>query len=128
VDVWNDEAAGSAPDQTANLSATSPNNRVCVMYINLMKVESIGTSSERTSSSPAAMRFPSGGLGTSAILKTPDLTSRQLTYAMLLSYAWQNDHCFPGQERLAKDMGAGKKCHCDTSDELQTELHQSEEA
>jgi hypothetical protein len=26
---------------------------------------------------------------------------------MLLSYAWQNDFCFPGQERLAKDMGAG---------------------
>jgi hypothetical protein len=24
---------------------------------------------------------------------------------MLLSYAWQNDFCFPGQERLAKDMG-----------------------
>jgi predicted ArsR family transcriptional regulator len=24
---------------------------------------------------------------------------------MLLKYAWQNDYCFPGQERLAKDMG-----------------------
>ena len=24
---------------------------------------------------------------------------------MLLKYAWQNDFCFPGQERLAKDMG-----------------------
>ena len=24
---------------------------------------------------------------------------------MLLSYAWQNDFCFPGQETLAKDMG-----------------------
>ncbi len=29
----------------------------------------------------------------------------KLTYAMLLKYAWQNDFCFPGQERLAKDMG-----------------------
>ena len=29
----------------------------------------------------------------------------KLAYAMLLSYAWQNDFCFPGQERLAKDMG-----------------------
>src|SRR5712692_1682010 len=29
----------------------------------------------------------------------------KLTYAMLLKYAWQNDYCFPGQERLAKDMG-----------------------
>jgi len=31
----------------------------------------------------------------------------KLAYSMLLSYAWQNDFCFPGQERLAKDMGAG---------------------
>jgi DNA-binding MarR family transcriptional regulator len=33
----------------------------------------------------------------------------KLTYAMLLKYAWQNDHCFPGQETLAGDMGAGKR-------------------
>lgn len=33
----------------------------------------------------------------------------KLAYAMLLKYAWQNDYCFPGQERLAKDMGAGKR-------------------
>ena len=33
----------------------------------------------------------------------------KLAYAMLLSYAWQNDFCFPGQERLAKDMGAGAR-------------------
>jgi biotin operon repressor len=31
----------------------------------------------------------------------------KLAYAMLLSYAWQNDYCFPGQDRLAKDMGCG---------------------
>ena len=29
----------------------------------------------------------------------------KITFAMLLSYAWQNDFCFPGQERLAEDMG-----------------------
>src|SRR5437588_3912302 len=29
----------------------------------------------------------------------------KLTYAMLLKYAWQNDFCFPGQERLANEMG-----------------------
>jgi hypothetical protein len=29
----------------------------------------------------------------------------KLVYAMLLKYAWQNDSCFPGQERLAEDMG-----------------------
>lgn len=29
----------------------------------------------------------------------------KMTFAMLLSYAWQNDYCFPGQERLAEDLG-----------------------
>ena len=29
----------------------------------------------------------------------------KLAYAMLLKYAWQHDYCFPGQTRLAKDMG-----------------------
>jgi len=29
----------------------------------------------------------------------------KVTYAMFLSYAWNNDSCFPGQERLAHDMG-----------------------
>ncbi len=29
----------------------------------------------------------------------------KLAYAMLLKYAWQHDYCFPGQRRLAKDMG-----------------------
>lgn len=30
----------------------------------------------------------------------------KLTYAMLLKYAREMDECFPGQQRLAKDMGA----------------------
>jgi len=33
----------------------------------------------------------------------------KLAYAMLLRYAWQNDFCFPGQERLAGDMGVAKR-------------------
>ena len=33
----------------------------------------------------------------------------KLTYAMLLKYAWQNDFCFPGQERLAGDMGVTRQ-------------------
>src|SRR5260370_13529704 len=33
----------------------------------------------------------------------------KLTYAMMLKYAWQNDRCFPGQERLAKDMGVTRQ-------------------
>ncbi|MBI5769785.1 MAG: helix-turn-helix domain-containing protein [Verrucomicrobia bacterium] len=32
----------------------------------------------------------------------------KLTYAMFLSYAWHNDRCFPGQERLAEDMGMSR--------------------
>lgn len=42
------------------------------------------------------------------VLKSPKLSpGAKLTYAMLLSYAWQNEFCFPGQETLAKDMGSG---------------------
>ena len=33
----------------------------------------------------------------------------KLTYAMLLKYAWQNDYCFPGQDRLAQDMGVTRQ-------------------
>ena len=29
----------------------------------------------------------------------------KITYAMLLSYAWQKDFCFPGQSTLADDLG-----------------------
>ena len=33
----------------------------------------------------------------------------KLVYAMLLKYAWANDSCFPGQQTLASDMGAGER-------------------
>ena len=40
------------------------------------------------------------------LLKSNKLSAGdKMTFAMLLSYAWQNDFCFPGQERLAQDMG-----------------------
>jgi len=40
------------------------------------------------------------------ILKDPGLSvGAKVTYAMFLSYAWHNDSCFPGQDRLADDMG-----------------------
>lgn len=43
------------------------------------------------------------------ILKDPNLSvGAKVTYAMFLSYAWHNDSCFPGQERLAQDMGLGR--------------------
>ncbi len=41
-----------------------------------------------------------------AILKSKEITpGGKMTYAMLLSYAWQNDYCYPGQERLGSDIG-----------------------
>lgn len=44
------------------------------------------------------------------ILKSPSISpGGKLTYAMLLSYAWQNDFCFPGQDRLARDMGVSRQ-------------------
>ena len=33
----------------------------------------------------------------------------KLVYTMLLKYAREMDECFPGQERLSKDMGSGKR-------------------
>ena len=40
------------------------------------------------------------------ILRDPKLSvGAKVVYAMFLSYAWNNDSCFPGQERLAQDMG-----------------------
>src|SRR6202158_6186651 len=40
------------------------------------------------------------------LLKSKKLSAGdKMTFAMLLSYAWQNDFCFPGQLRLAEDMG-----------------------
>jgi len=45
-----------------------------------------------------------------AILRRPDVTSgAKITYMALLSYAWQKDSCFPGQETLALDTGVGKR-------------------
>src|SRR5207237_734274 len=45
-----------------------------------------------------------------AILRDPDLSDgAKLTYAMLLSYAWTDNRSFPGQERLAKDLGKERK-------------------
>ncbi len=43
------------------------------------------------------------------ILKNPKLSvGSKVAYAMFLSYAWHNDSCFPGQERLANDMGISR--------------------
>lgn len=33
----------------------------------------------------------------------------KLTYAMLLKFAWEKSYCFPGQDRLADDIGVTKR-------------------
>jgi biotin operon repressor len=43
------------------------------------------------------------------VLKSGTLSlGAKVTYAMFLHYAWHNDHCFPGQDRLGEDMGMSK--------------------
>jgi hypothetical protein len=45
------------------------------------------------------------------LLKSKKLSAGdKLAFAMLISYAWQNDFCFPGQRRLAEDMGVTERC------------------
>src|SRR5262245_20572422 len=41
------------------------------------------------------------------ILRNRDLsTNAKTVYSLLLSYAWHNNLCFPGQQRLAEHMGS----------------------
>ena len=43
------------------------------------------------------------------ILKNSEISvGAKVTYAMFLSYAWHNDSCFPGQDRMAEDMGMSR--------------------
>lgn len=44
-----------------------------------------------------------------ALKSTSISPGAMLAYSMLLHYAWQNDYCFPGQDRLAADMGVAKR-------------------
>ncbi len=44
------------------------------------------------------------------LLVNKDLSiGAKLSYAMLLKYAWGDQGCFPGQLKLAEDMGAGER-------------------
>ena len=44
------------------------------------------------------------------ILKNDSLTvGEKITFAMFLTYAWHNDKVFPGQERLANDIGVTRQ-------------------
>ena len=54
------------------------------------------------------------------VLESRNLSAgAKLTYAMLLKYAWENDYCFPGQDRLAADMGISRQ----TANKYVQELH-----
>jgi biotin operon repressor len=54
------------------------------------------------------------------ILKDAKLSvGAKVTYAMFLSYAWHNDSCFPGQDRLAEDMGMSRSRVTEFVSELQ---------
>ena len=55
------------------------------------------------------------------ILKDPNLSvGAKVTYAMFLSYAWHNESCFPGQARLAEDMGVTRPRVTQLISELQS--------
>ena len=55
------------------------------------------------------------------ILTKSDLSvGAKLSYAMLLKYAWGDDACFPGQMKLASDMGSGERSVRRYLEELET--------
>jgi hypothetical protein len=45
----------------------------------------------------------------SILTKSDIALGAKLAYAMLLKYAWGDDACFPGQTKLAQDMGSGER-------------------
>lgn len=55
------------------------------------------------------------------VLTNKDLSvGGKLAYAMLLKYAWSDDACYPGQAKLAADMGAGERSIRTYLNELET--------
>ena len=56
-----------------------------------------------------------------AILRSKKISmGAKMTYAALLSYAWQNDFCFPGQQRLGDDIGVTRQTANEYIQELKT--------
>jgi hypothetical protein len=43
------------------------------------------------------------------LTNTKITTNAKLAYAMLLKYAWEKDYCYPGQKKLADDMGVNER-------------------
>jgi Helix-turn-helix domain len=42
------------------------------------------------------------------LLRSKLSANAKVVYAQLLAYAWTNDRCYPGQERMAIDIGSTK--------------------
>jgi biotin operon repressor len=56
-----------------------------------------------------------------AILRSKKISpGAKLAYAALISYAWNNDHCFPGQETLGNDIGVTRQTANEYIKELRT--------
>lgn len=54
------------------------------------------------------------------LLRDPGVSANaKVVYSMLLSYAWNNDHVFPGQVRLGKDIGLSQPTIARALKELQ---------
>ena len=55
-----------------------------------------------------------------SIINNKNLSAKaKLVYAKLLSYAWNNDRVFPGQERMAEEIGMGTRTVVRATKELQ---------
>lgn len=55
------------------------------------------------------------------LLKDPTLSANaKVVYSMLLSYAWHNNLVFPGQERMADDLGTSQPTIARAIQELET--------
>lgn len=56
-----------------------------------------------------------------AILRFPGITpGAKLLYVLLLSYAWNSGSCFPGQDRVADDLGVSERSVRNYITELET--------
>ena len=53
------------------------------------------------------------------LISTKISVGAKLGYAMLLKYAWGDNACFPGQTKLAEDMGSGERSVRRYLDELE---------
>jgi hypothetical protein len=76
------------------------------MIDSITQVSTSGTGNENEET------IPVGGFTQipNSILRNPDLSHGALRlYVLLRSYGWQDGFCFPGQERLAAEMGVGPR-------------------